>query len=108
MNARINSHEDQKIDVTFTFEDGSKLEKVFDLQPVGYDKEVEDEDGKVTKVLAFQDPLEDIETWLKGYAQAYQNGKSVVEEKGESLAGRTFTFTLDAVAAPAEPNVSER
>lgn len=106
MNVLINSQQDRKLDVTFTFDDGSTLEKVFDLQPVGYDKLVTDEKGNVSKVLDFKDPLEDIEGWLKEYAQAYQNGKEIVANKGTELTGRRFTFTLDAVAAPVEPNVS--
>lgn len=80
MQAKINRSNGRQINVTFTFDDGSKLTQDVSLTPYAVD--TTDEEGKIIQVMI--DPLEDVSGFLKGYANAYLQGKAVEEQEQDA------------------------
>ena len=62
----INSAEGRKVNVTFTFDDGSTLVKNMDLQP--YSRSAFDDKGR--EYLVFTDPLDDVNAYMKAWMEA--------------------------------------
>lgn len=93
MKFNINSVEGRLLNVTFSFDDGTVLNKNLDLQPIGHD--AIDDKGKPCIVKV--DPLEDVKGYLENWMQAYLRGKEV-EARTVDAALLAKDFTVEAIA----------
>lgn len=91
MKAKINSVTGLDVNVTFTFDDASMLTQ--NINVGAYKTNSVDADGNVIVIAV--DPMEDLASFLRQYAAAYQAGEQDEADRTSAIneyAGQTITL----------------